>query len=123
MQLYFIVNISDCLKEEFKEHSLVGKTYHLYFGNTIYKYPNCTLPWHQSMLGIFQYNDADVTPCNQTEFYALWWLDYTFLQEATTGGTKCLGKYYIRVQHTNTIRNPEGFQHATKYNKLFARFL
>ena len=56
------------------EHEIDGK---------IEKYPNCTMPWHQSMLGVRDYNETDVKPCAGENGYMLYRLDYEFLSNAT----------------------------------------
>ena len=86
---------TDCLKHQFKEHSTIGAE-HKIQGVTgkmeIFKYPNCTMPWHQSMLGIQKYNDTDWLPCNQTDGYTLYVMDYDYIKQAAAFNyPKCEG--------------------------------
>ena len=60
------------------------------------KYPNCTMPWHQSMLGKQSYNESDIKPCNGNDAYILYRLDYEFLQSgAKLRIPNCLGRYIL----------------------------
>ena len=79
-----------CLKEEFKIYSKVGLNYT--FDGQNYTYPNCTTPWHQSMLGITEYNDEDVNVCSSDDAYTLYSIDYKFAETALKGESKhCKG--------------------------------
>ena len=59
-------------------------------------YPNCTLPWQQSMLGhqwSAKFDQSQVTTCNDTEFSTLYSLDYEFLKtSAGLNNENCPGK-------------------------------
>ena len=99
-----IIYFLDCLKQEFKLHSIVGKAHNTDLRGHSYTYPNCTIPWHQSMLGIFAYNDTEVKECNawehgmtRDERWDLYLLDYDFMKKAITSNTTCLGKFYINL--------------------------
>ena len=77
-------NLTGCIKSDYKTHSVVGKEY-----NTTWlgmaKYPNCTLPWQQSMLGMHwspTFNHNELTACNSTELSTLYSLDYEYLKVA-----------------------------------------
>ena len=79
------------MKEDFKVYSKVGATYT--FDGWNYTYPNCTTPWHQSMLGITKYNDDDVNVCNSYDAYDVYYIDYKFAEKALQGKSKkCKGK-------------------------------
>ena len=41
------------------------------------------MPWHQSMLGVRDYNEYDIKPCAGEIGYKLYRLDYEFLSNAT----------------------------------------
>ena len=41
------------------------------------------MPWHQSMLGVRDYNESDIKPCAVENGYMLYRLDYEFLSNAT----------------------------------------
>lgn len=85
------------MRQEFKEYSTVGKTYDL--DGDEYTYPNCTMSWHQSMLGILKYNDSEVEVCNQYDAGTLYELDYFFLRKASQMTTRCKGKlFYYCIQ-------------------------
>ena len=45
------------------------------------KYPNCTMPWHQSMLGDHNYSETNNKPCFGEDGYMLYRLDYEFLSD------------------------------------------
>ena len=77
------------MKKDYKNYSQVGKN-HKVAGETL-AYPNCTMPWQQSMLGkhwSFTYNQDDVVACdnktmeNSTDplAYLLKQLDYEFVR-------------------------------------------
>ena len=71
-----------------------------------YTYPNCTVPWHQSMLGINDYNETEAQVCNDTAYWSTYRLDYDFMEKANSGkNKKCLGKSYIAtyVKHKTYI--------------------
>ena len=90
--------ISGCLRQEFKEYCTVGKTYDI--DGDEYTYPNCTMPWHQSMLGILEYNDSEVEVCNEADSSTLNNLDYLFLRKASQKTTRCKGKLFsYRIQN------------------------
>ena len=69
-----------CLKEEYK-HTIV-KEHTLMEGN-VTRYPNCTMPWHQSMLGEQNYNESIIRPCTGDDAYILYRLDYDFISNGT----------------------------------------
>ena len=84
-----------CLKQKFKTFSKVGAT-HLLSDHKNYTVPNCTMPWHQSMLGMNKYNDTE-NLCNSEDAYNLYFIDYEFLNSALKGDlndplNKCKGK-------------------------------
>ena len=59
-----------------------------------YTVPNCTTPWHQSMLGIHEYNDKDVNVCSSDDAYNLYYIDYDFMLKAMQGkSAKCKRKF------------------------------
>ena len=68
--------------------------------NTTWKgvvsYPNCTLPWQQSMLGqqwSSKFDQSQDTPCNDTQLSILYSLDYEFLKTAAgLNNENCRGK-------------------------------
>ena len=86
----------ECLKSEYKNHSIVGREYSTTW-HGIRKYPNCTMPWQQSMLEKHwsqTYNQDDVTTCNDTQLTSLNALDYEYLTDAARLNiTNCPGKY------------------------------
>ena len=71
----------ECLKTEYKRISIAG-TEHTFDGSTN-KYPDCTMPWHQSMLDDRNYNESNVKPCFGEDGYILYRLDYDFLSNGT----------------------------------------
>ena len=79
-----------CLKDYFKEFSTIGNR-HTSFGEQ-YEYPNCTMPWHQSMLGKFNNYDTQTRSCNREEHTSLYTLDGEFMLRATRKNvSKCPG--------------------------------
>ena len=89
------------LKTDFKKYSTVGKT-HTFEKIWKYTYPNCTMPWHQSMLGLQAYNQTDMIACSKTDAYTLWYLDYLFLKMgATMKNPNCMGKIYMLIKDGN----------------------
>ena len=91
-----IFTIPECLKSDYKAHSVPGSVYLMDGYN--YTYPNCTMPWQQSMLGKHwdtSSNDEDEAPtCDDTLANTLMYLDYDFLKIAARGDNpNCLGKY------------------------------
>ena len=71
--------ISECLKSDYKQYSIPGTV------QTLGKYPNCTMPWQQSMLNMHwssSYNQSEFNACNATETRTLADLDYEFLKVA-----------------------------------------
>ena len=89
------------MKEEFKQYSSAGKAYNV--DGDKYTYPNCTTPWHQSMLGMSKYNDSDVEVCNEDDSYTLYRLDYLFLEKATQMVNMCKGRLFN--YHVQNIRD------------------
>ena len=92
----------ECLKGEYKEHGVVGKEYFT-DGTWPYTYPNCTMPWQQSMLGKHwssDYNQSDVITCNDTQLTSLYALDYDYLKlAARLNITKCPGTFLSNETH------------------------
>ena len=92
-----ILTIIECLKSDYKAHSVPGSVYLMDGYN--YTYPNCTMPWKQSMLGKHlgdtSSNDEDeVLTCDDTLANTLMYLDYDYLKIAARGDNpNCLGKY------------------------------
>ena len=84
-----------CVKSEYKEHSKAGREHKTEI-DVITAYPNCTMPWRQSMLDEHwstDYNQEDVSTCNDTEIKALYVLDYAFLKDAASLNIKnCPGR-------------------------------
>ena len=89
--------LKGCLKEEFKEYSKVGTNYS-FAGGINYTFPNCTTPWHQSMLGINEYNDTDVNVCNSDDAYTVYFIDYEFMLKALQGKAKCKGMLQLNLE-------------------------
>ena len=61
-------------------------------------YPNCTMPWQQSMLDehwSVTYNQQETTSCNNDkEIKDLYFLDYKFLKDAASLKIRnCPGSY------------------------------
>ena len=88
----------ECLKGDYNEHGVVGKEYHT-DGTWVptVTYPNCTMPWQQSMMGKHwssDYNQSDVITCNDTQLTSLYALDYDYLKlAARLNITKCPGTF------------------------------
>ena len=87
--------MAGCLKKRLKGYSEPGKNHTVEPSGQTVTVPNCTSPWHQSLLDE-QYYDEDVSPvCNRTDLNYLYLLDYDFCQgganmnETKTG---CKGK-------------------------------
>ena len=81
-----------CIKNNFKDYSTVGKEHQVY-GTTTHSYPNCTMPWHQSMLEDQLYNETEMEPCNSNDAYTLYLLNYEFAQKgANMNNSACMGK-------------------------------
>ena len=84
----------DCLKSEYKSHSTIGKEHDV--DEEIYTYPNCTMPWQQSMLDKHwssSYNQDDVIICNNITMSSLYTLDYEYLKQAARLNiTGCQGR-------------------------------
>ena len=91
----------ECLKSDYKNHSIVGKE-HIAPWDGIVKYPDCTMPWQQSMLEKHwsqTYKQDDVTACNDTQLSTLYSLDYEYLKAAARLNiTNCPGRYRIEVK-------------------------
>ena len=79
----------------YKDHGIAGNGFSI--DGYTYQYPNCTMPWQQSMLDKHwssSYNQADVITCNKTQLYSLYYMDYDFLKQAAKLNiTGCQGKY------------------------------
>ena len=90
-----ILTISECLKSDYKAHSVPESVYVVDGYN--YTYPNCTMPWQQSMLGkhwSVTYNEDEVLTCDDILANTLFYLDYEFLKIAARGDNpNCLVKY------------------------------
>ena len=84
-----------CLKSAYKDHCTVGNEFSS--DGYTYTYPDCTMPWQQSMLDKHwssTYNQDDVNACNQTQRSSLYYLDYEFLKQAAVLNiTGCQGEY------------------------------
>ena len=84
-----------CLKTSFKSRSKPGKNHTV--GGEPYTVPNCTAPWHQSLLDEQDHDGSISTVCNSSDLNSLYLLDYDFIQgganvnEAKTG---CMGNLY-----------------------------
>ena len=68
-----------------------------YTGLQTYRYPNCTMPWQQSMLGKHwssTYNQEEIITCNDTDLSTLFELDYEYLKLAARMNiTGCKGAF------------------------------
>ena len=73
-----------CLKSDYKDHCIPGtEHYTTWYG--LVSYPNCTMPWQQSMLDNHWsplYDQNEVSICNSTELNHLYSLDYEYLKVA-----------------------------------------
>ena len=78
--IYYLSIFLACLKEEYKKAIV---TEHTLSEGTKQRYPNCTMPWHQSMLGEQNYNESIITPCSGADGYTLYRLDYDFISNGT----------------------------------------
>ena len=92
----YTICILDCVKDEFKSLSKVGESNFPYKEAGSKKtrnvsFPNCTTPWHQSLLGILDYNETDVTVCDSVDAFLLYKLDYQFIDNVVKGKSKCTG--------------------------------
>ena len=95
-----ILTIPECLKSDYKAHSVPGSV-HLVYGKN-YTYPNCTMPWQQSMLGKHWSPTSDdedeLVTCDDTLANTLGYLDYEFLKIAARGDNpNCLGKHIYGI--------------------------
>ena len=95
-----ILTILECLKSDYKKHSETGSV-HLFYGKN-YTYPNCTMPWQQSMLGKHLDTTSDdedeLVTCDGTLLDNLFYLDYEFLKIAARGDNpNCLGKHIYGI--------------------------
>ena len=91
-----VFEILECLKSDYKKHSEIGSV-HLVYGYN-YTYPNCTMPWQQSMLGKHwdksSNNEDELVTCDGTLLNNLFYLDYEFLKIAARGDNpNCLRTY------------------------------
>ena len=69
---------------DYKQYSIPGTMQKDISGKYV-KYPNCTMPWQQSMLNMHwssSYIQLDFNACNDTEILTLMDLDYEFLKQA-----------------------------------------
>ena len=87
--------LAGCLKTRLKNYSEPGRNHTVEASGQTVTVPNCTSPWHQSLLDE-QYYDEDIsTVCNRSDLNTLYLLDYDFSQgganmnETKTG---CRGK-------------------------------
>ena len=91
-QFHFIL---DCLKTNFKTYSIPGKESKKSFNGykEKFKYPHCTMPWHNSMLGKHtDGNEINFAPCNVSDAYILYALDYEFMEMGVNErNPSCLG--------------------------------
>ena len=84
------------MKTDFKEYSTVGKKYEIWATN--YSYPNCTMPWHQSMLEDQSYNETKMEQCKGDDIFTLWALDYQFVRKgANMNISACRSKTVFRI--------------------------
>jgi hypothetical protein len=87
------MHLIGCLKADYQTYSTIGNA-HLVGDNKL-EYPNCTMPWQQSMLGHHwtqRYNQAHVIACNKTDAITMAMLDIKFFKiGARTENPKCLG--------------------------------
>ena len=76
----------DCLRDEFKKQIKAEQF-------------NCTLPWIQSMQGVFIYNDTSIKTCNDhREYENVSYFGYEFAQNASTySHLNCPGTQEIRL--------------------------
>ena len=85
--------LTGCLKTSFRSRSKPGKNHTVQ--DEPYSVPNCTAPWHQSLLDEQSYDASNSTVCDSDDRYSLYLLDYDFSQgganmnETKTG---CKGK-------------------------------
>ena len=87
-----------CLKASFRGRSRPGKNHTV--GGEPYTVPNCTAPWHQSMLDEQSYDRNSSSVCNSDERYSLYLLDYDFSQGGANMNktkTECMGKFEYMV--------------------------
>ena len=85
----------ECLKADYKQYGIPGKEQSTGYSKATY--PNCTMPWQQSMKGDHwspdTYNQDDVKTCNETDMSILYSLDYEYLKVAARSkNPNCLGK-------------------------------
>ena len=70
---------------------------------------NCTLPWIQSMQGVFIYNDTSTKPCNNyKEYEDVSYFGYQFAQNASTySHLTCPGtqEIWLYIYHSISIGN------------------
>ena len=89
----------DCLKAHYKTFSKIGEE-HTVNGKNL-TYPNCTMPWKQSMLGhhvLPATSDEDAVGCNKTDAETLIDLDYWYMKEgARTDHLACSGNIWMHV--------------------------
>ena len=82
-----------------KNYSNPGRNHTVEPSGELVTVPNCTSPWHQSMLDEQFYDEDTATICNKTDLNSLYFLDYDFSQgganmnETKTG---CKGKF-VRI--------------------------
>ena len=83
---------------DYVQHSIPGSVQNDVSGDYV-KYPNCTMPWQQSMLNMHwtsSYSQIEFNACNDTESEALYSLDYEFLKVAArSGNLNCPGNSYF----------------------------
>ena len=64
----------ECLRRAFREYTYDNR----------HKYPNCTTPWHQDLLGMRNYTEKDFAACNEKQKQKLVQLDTIFMKNAST---------------------------------------
>ena len=72
----------ECLRRAFRRYKYDNRQ----------KYPNCTTPWHQELLGDRKYTENDFEACNEKQKQKQVELDTVFMKDATTSRIKeCRG--------------------------------
>ena len=90
--------LTGCLKTSFRSRSKPGKNHTVQ--DEPYTVPNCTAPWHQSLLDEQSYDENNYTVCDSDERYSLYLLDYDFSQGGANMNKKktgCMGEFAYTV--------------------------
>ena len=94
-----------CLKTSFRSRSKPGENHTVQ--DEPYTVPNCTAPWHQSLLDEQSYDASNSTVCDSDDRYSLYLLDYDFSQGGANMNEKktgCMGKFaYIFFRYYENI--------------------